>query len=1316
MDFLLDNLAPIKKKKRSTYQKVADEAEAGEAPPPPITGSSSLFDEPETTETVGSANVDAMTDGALISGDVEDVLNAAEDVTTSSKKLTDLFNSLYDEADDLEKDTTHASANDLPTQLVQHTSPKKFVMKMSTQGESRRNNYDEDEDDDDNYDYKYIIENCEEEDLDEKVALKTPLEVSFDYRSIHSQRLRRLHQKVPKEVEVPIDSVEISEQVIKEVLGLARGTFTGHSDHVSPPIETTTNKSKEKAGEKEKPDYDDYGYDDIDERNMDVSELFDDGPVRLMYPYNLLEQPKPRKNVNKKPRTPKALKPKTILKKSPKKNNPAKPKIDVNSPYTQIIQPSRGVESQTQIMQPTTGDNVQTQAIVPPKNNLTQTQVIKPPSVDNVQTQAILSAKTTNTQTQLIQPSKETVTKPQSDAMNKPIMEDTTQQIPISKTQHKADQIKRTQMLGSIDYTQQISYTEKVQESGANVMTQRVVTFDKTQKVVETSFTEPDNTYEKTQADVAHPEESTLDTQPLEPETQVDQTMRDSPAPLKIHQLQKEAKRAQEEEQQKKMVEYIRPAKKYVPKVKFSKEDFLADFDNSEDENDEKEIDIPVREASPDGIDDYLDSSTIGFKYTNIKTETTETKSQTQQFHISGLKNYETELRKELTSGTHINLDDDDDDSELEVIDKRTSYASKATLLDIRVRLSKGGRHTKAAKDNQPNSGKLFKNLMQANKKQILEHRKEVIDAKGLDMDDMEKEKEIVENLLEQEILRNKKIRQREKQREKKQESGGASDFDYSDNELRESDVTDDGESNDVMEDDSDIDTPVPEQIDTNNEDNDIDDEDEILVARDKNRVRRTIQEENSSGEEEEDHGDDDENHSVAEQSSQQESVTDNFSSPTKHAIDLGNYGSNLAGPTSNTDRNTPTLENEDSESSDDDIDDEARIRLINEEKQKRLDHERKAQKKRDDLKKRGVSNFVEEEAEESEDEWFGVGGADGEGADGYDPELEKMIDDYSKADFNPDQIREMLAKENKDADVQMVEKILYDLKNGGLRKRGRAQYDLELSDDDDEDLREYRLKRRELMRQRRLDLGEDKLVKNPKSKAFFESMVEDIIDSKNPFGAVEIADVPSEVSNEQTPDMPDTNSSKEDSALPKMATKKFTLSEDFVQKSLSFLNETNKDVAELENDRKLARIQHGKDVDDLSTLKKHSSIKSFKSLNSSQSSLVNLDDPDSASNVETGNDDNDDDNNHMSRFRHPSILKLFGSKTDINDKFKEGSKSVRVTNSYRSVGGNRAAVTSLGKTRKLMAPKKKNRGFLIGGERRSNLSQLFNKHNDSFE
>ena len=972
----------------------------------------------------------------------------------------------------------------------------------------------------------------------------------------------------------------------------------------------------------------------------------------------------------------------------------------------------------------------------------------------------IPGAKASDVQTQMINPLKETIDKSSTELNEGSVINAPTQQISKQFTEETIEQISHTQNITAtqlvqtsmstqmvndayreevisfsdrrsithvssnhqsniLGLTQNIITTDSTQEMGDLQKSQDIGILEKTQKVDDTSYTQQIGFLEKTQADVAQDNDSGLDTQPLGEPTQIDQTIRDAPATLMIHKLQKEAEEAAKEMEQERMVEYIRPSKKYVPKVKFSKDDFLADFDNSDEDEveQEKENEAPVRETSPDGMEDTADSSTIAFDFASVKTVSTEVKPKEPKFRISGLKNYETELKKEMTSDTQINLDDDD--SDLEVTDRQTSYASKATLLNIRVRLSKAGRHAKAAKDNQPNSGKLFKNLMQANKKQLMEHRKEVIESKGLNVADMDKEKEIVENLLEQEIMRNKKIRQREKQREKQNEMDENADFDYSDNELQESDATDDGAVDELLNEHSDVDTPDVDDIDTINEDADVDDDDDILVTRDKNRVRRIIQEENSSGDEDDEPLDVEDDPLASEQESQQDSVANNFSSPTKHAIDLGNYGSNLTGLPARTDDNVTQGGNDDSESesddSEDDVDDETRIRLINEEKQRRLEHERKVQKKRDDLKKRGVSNFVEEEAEESEDEWFGIGGADGEGVDGYDPELEKMIDDYSKADFNPDQIREMLAKENKDADVQMVEKILYDLKNGGLRKRGRAQYDLELSDDEDDELCQYRLKKRELMRQKRLDLGEDKLVNNPKSKAFFESMVEDIIDAKNPFGAVEVTDVPSEVSNEQTPEMPESNSSKENSAVPNPVSKKFTLSEDFVHKSLSFLNESNKDVAELENDRKLARIQHGKDIDDLSTLKKHSSIKSFKSLHSSQSSIVNLDDPDSASNAGTGNEDNDEDS-QMSRFRHPSILKLFGSKTDINDKFKDGSKSVRVSNSYKSVGGNRAAVTSLGKTRKLVAPKKKNRGFLIGGERRSKLSQLFNKHDDSFE
>ncbi|KAG0660372.1 hypothetical protein C6P45_001599 [Maudiozyma exigua] len=865
--------------------------------------------------------------------------------------------------------------------------------------------------------------------------------------------------------------------------------------------------------------------------------------------------------------------------------------------------------------------------------------------------------------------------------------------------------------------------------------------------------------YDKTQAD-----SSFLNTQSsANNDIQIDQTAADKPQNLKIHAIQKLLAEQEQEKERTRLIEYKRPIKKLVSKLKFSKDDFLADFDDSdvseEEREEEKDNDQPANKPTStesnileeqfekeldefdrsnlsnnfnrEGINDH-DGDDEEHSFINKDMTNSDNKP---PLHITGLINYETELKKEIHSEQYINLDEDSSDSDSG--NTRLSHASKASLLNIRVRLSKKATHTKKLKQSKSTPNKLFSTLMQANQKQIQEHHKEIIESKGLDASLIEKEKDIVENLLEQEIMRNQKIRKREKEKENLEKMEDNVDFDYSDNELEASDATDDEirinedinneesasegseanlSSNENIEEDGAID-----EIGIAENKNNDDDEEEDIMRKTNNRTKTLhITDADDSEDEEE-----------PEQTKKDNSVEDEDSvSYARNAIDLGQYGSNLDKQPTQDNKIAPLVNKtipsdffEDDEGEDVDEDDkdemEARILYIDNQKKKQQERDRKIQKGKAKMKKLGISNFVEEEAEESEDEWFGVGGVDGDGADEYDSEVEKMIDDYSKANFNPDEIRQMIAQEKKDTDLKMVEKILHDLKNGGLRKRGRSTYDLELSDDEDDDLRQYRIKRREMMKQRRLDLGVDKLVQNPKSKAFFESMVEDIIDTKNPFGDTEVNnDTQSTATGGDTQEIPE----KESSETPEVdiksgaISKKFTLSEDFVHRSLSFLSETNKDVAEIENDKMLARIQHGRDVEDLSTLKKQSSIKSFKSIHSSQG-IVDLDgdenetDRDQNKNSAFRNDDSD-----INRFRHPSILKLFGSKTDINDKFKEGSKSVKVVNSYKSVGSNKASITYLGKTRKLMPPKKRKRGFLIGSGRESKLNQLFNTHSNSFE
>lgn len=799
--------------------------------------------------------------------------------------------------------------------------------------------------------------------------------------------------------------------------------------------------------------------------------------------------------------------------------------------------------------------------------------------------------------------------------------------------------------------------------------------------------------------------------------TQIDQTGRDVPKNLKIHEIQEDLKEQKILEEKKKMIEYKQPKKQNITRLKFSKEDFLAEFDNSEDDEldntKEKKAKSHIKVHNTN-VDDL--NSTLDEQFDNEKAhQREETKDRmNKNIEIVGLKNYETELRKEINLDKFINLDDDNDD--LPSTNNHNSHASKATLLNIKVRLSKNVNGKTLATQTKPTLNKLFNSLMQANRKQILDHRKELIESKGLKVEDIEKEKEIVENLLEQEIIRNKKIRLREKEREKRKEEEDKIDFDFSDNELEESDIYENQETFDEEQkeeqlnnkEDSIESMPITgySEIDQEGEGED------LIIGKPRNSKGNHIIDDSESEDESEFELSD----NINDREDSSKIDTNHSQSPSRNAIDLGHYGGNLTSVEKESDSYIGTLKEQDEITNE--LDAKARIRLIKNEKKKMLDHEKKVQQKREELKKKGVTNFIEEEAEESDDEWFGIGGADGEGEDGYDSEVEKMIDDYSKANFNPDEIREMLMNEKKEMDMKLVEKILYDLKNGGLRKRGRSNYDLELSDDEDDDLRQYRIKRRDLMKQRRLDLGDDKLIHNPKSKAFFESMVEDIADTKNPFGDLETMHTQSSATDIPTQEVEQAPKQTEDDNVDietgsKDLTKRFTLSEDFVHRTLSFLTDSNKDIEELENDRKLARIQHGKDIEDLVTLKKQSSIKSFKSISRPSFNLVDLESSNSV--TESIADENDTDFSQV-RFRHPSILKLFGSKTDINDKFKEGNKTVKTSHSYRTVGSSKASITYLGKTRKLVAPKKKNRTFLIGGERHSKLNQLFNNHDDSFE
>lgn len=775
----------------------------------------------------------------------------------------------------------------------------------------------------------------------------------------------------------------------------------------------------------------------------------------------------------------------------------------------------------------------------------------------------------------------------------------------------------------------------------------------------------------------------------------------DATGNLRIHEIQRQLENEKEEDFDRKNKEYRKIEPTVKARLKFTKDSFLANFDSDLSESETEE------QTLQDKPSDNILSSNPNIKKDNLGIQNEYNKE------LGGLTVYKTNLKTQMDAENRIELDSDgDSDLDLERGDHGIiSNNAKATILNIRAKLSKT-KKKKPQANNKGNLGKLLEKLRKKSRRQILDYQTEIMESKGLTRKDLEKEKEVIENLLEREILRNQKIRQREKEREKQkqQTEGSDSDFDHSANEIEESIFVDEDEdTNEYNSKNPDSEDEISHNKenkinDENVETKELDDDEEFRLTKQKKSRHIHVSVDSES--------DNDSEVEITEVPTTNKSKQNLDIMSHPNTIFLGHYGDNLDNTTSSI-ADQAKLANEDDDEIDETeeaTDEDKRRAMIDEQKYQQRLNEQKLKERRKELE--GLTNLVEEEAEESEDEWYGIGGADGEDSDDYDSEIEKMIDDYSKTDMNLDEIRRSLVEENKNMDIKMINKILYDIKNGNFRKRGRSTLELEISDDEDDELRNYRLKRRELMRKRLLDLGDNqKLINNPKSKAFFDSLVEDIIETKNPFGSVEEPNLETQTftsSSDEEEDGPSHQDSIKDNEIVKHGSqnKKVVLSEAFVHKSLSFLN-SNGDLDEYERNKKLARLQHGDDTEDLFTLKQNSSIKSFRSLTNIQKTV-------------TLDDNNDDINTDIFEpSRPPSIIQSFSSKTDINDKFKEGSKTVKISKSYKTVGGSKASITYMSKIRKLVAPKANSKNNLLHNLRKNNtnsrISKLFNNEISNF-
>ncbi|GAV50577.1 hypothetical protein ZYGR_0Y00190 [Zygosaccharomyces rouxii] len=808
---------------------------------------------------------------------------------------------------------------------------------------------------------------------------------------------------------------------------------------------------------------------------------------------------------------------------------------------------------------------------------------------------------------------------------------------------------KTQQVPNEISYDQKTQAIQSFQQTEVEPLTQRI--------------SEPERTLDV--PTYAATSEDQLDTQEQNPITQLDISNsllfqatdsgipKSPPQRLKMHDIEKELEEKRQERDHRRNIEYRAPEKPVNVKRVFSKEAFLKNFDEESSSEDEL---IELRSRDLEKKHTEKDKSTLE--------NTTESSQRQRVFSV-----YEYKLKGELDSKRCIQLDDDEDESD-EDVEVPLSRVSKATVLDIKARRSKQEPLSKI-KQKKTTLNDLICTLKKASKKQITDHQNELMKSRGYKLEDIEKQKEEIENLLEQEIARNKRLARRENEEDNSNDledrsygSGNESENSaFSDIEFSGDSESDDGQEDDMNNDDERVQKEKTQEagdsdnISAQEDHSDEEDEDSIQKGRTKNH--KMLPAEDSDSE----HDD----------------------TLPRNIIDLGPYGNNLQVNHEEDMENLPP-----SDSAEIDAAEEEKTNELIMEKIRKIEMRKKKKEQRlKDMKAKGLNKMLEMEAEESEDEWKGVGGVDGDLSDEHDSDLEEMIDDFTKSNENFDDVRQLLAKENKELDEKMVNKILYDIKNGGFRKRGRNALDLELSDDEDEDLRNYRLKRRELMKKSRIE-GKDKekAFRNAKSKAFLESMVDDIDESKNPFGDPEM----------DVEDNTDVDTQEND--YPKNKEKN-TLSQEFVQRSLSFLSNNNSS-REFELGE---QITLGDEEQDVSSLKRNSSIHALH--NSSSPIKEDLE-----------KENQDEDFITLPNFKPPSLIKSLAGGFDPNNKFQSGKKTVTVSKSYRAVGGSRSSITYFGKMRKLVGPKNRNSTLYKGPRPASKptMGKLWESQQNSFD
>ncbi len=158
----------------------------------------------------------------------------------------------------------------------------------------------------------------------------------------------------------------------------------------------------------------------------------------------------------------------------------------------------------------------------------------------------------------------------------------------------------------------------------------------------------------------------------------------------------------------------------------------------------------------------------------------------------------------------------------------------------------------------------------------------------------------------------------------------------------------------------------------------------------------------------------------------------------------------------------------------------------------------RSAAKKADepvfDKSKSNARNVVDEAAEESDDEYAGLGGASDDDLNDQENEDDREMIDHDTQVGKGDEAKlaGLFADRERKNDEAAVSKLLKDITTGALRRNRGANDDLDLSDEEDAVARRREAKRREFAKMRRELLKDEavgKIAEDKKKEAFLKSI-----------------------------------------------------------------------------------------------------------------------------------------------------------------------------------------------------------------------------------